>query len=103
MRKSYLKAFLALFSCLFIPLREVVAKPLFELGPIIDGFVKELEQLVLSFRGTIMEFGRVLGGTILLIGLILWASDLFSYKGRRLITAGALLLLILELLSGRAS
>ncbi|RLG47198.1 MAG: hypothetical protein DRN90_05350 [Thermoproteota archaeon] len=96
--KTYVFALAALLGT-SVSLREVIAKPVMELGPIIDDFIKELEQLLLMVRGAVISLGKILGGTVLIIGLVLWASDLFAYKGRKLITAGALLLLILELLS----
>ncbi|RLG54555.1 MAG: hypothetical protein DRO00_01005 [Thermoproteota archaeon] len=97
--KNFILVLSAMLLGLSMSLNQVFAKPLIDLGPVIDGFIKELEQLLLTVKGAVMGLGKVLGGTILIIGLVLWASDLFSYKGRRLITAGALLLLILELLS----
>ncbi len=97
--KSLVLSLLAVLFGAFLPLREVRAKPLVDLGPVIEGFIEELEQLLLTIKGAVMGLGKILGGTILVVGLVLWASDLFSYKGRKLITAGALLLLILELLS----
>ncbi|HIE24130.1 MAG TPA: hypothetical protein EYP68_07890 [Candidatus Korarchaeota archaeon] len=97
--KYWVLVFLTVFLGFSMALKEVVAKPLVDLGPVIDGFIRELEQLVLTVKGAVLNLGKVLGGAILVIGLVLWASDLFAYKGRRLITAGALLLLILEILS----
>ncbi|GEM_PF-2868164 len=97
--RSYVFAFSAAVLGASMSLNEVVAKPVIDLSPMIDDFIKELGQLLLTIKGAVLSLGKILGGTILIIGLVLWASDLFAYKGRRLITAGALLLLILELLS----
>ncbi len=97
--RSCVLVFSAVLLGFSMELNQVVAKPLIDLGPIIDSFIGELEQLVLTIREAVLDLGKVLGGAILVIGLVLWASDLFAYKGRRLITAGALLLLILEILS----
>jgi len=97
--KNFILTFLAVLLGFSTSLSRVFAKPIVDLGPVIEGFIDELEQLLLTIKGAVIGLGKVLGGTILIIGLVLWASDLFSYKGRRLITAGALLLLILELLS----
>ena len=46
-----------------------------------------------------LDVGKILSGTLIAVGVVLWASDIFSYKGRKLITSGVVLYFIIELLS----
>lgn len=84
-----------------LPLTVVLAKPLLSerINEEIEEFFSWLKGVLSLIREQAVMLGKALGATILVIGLVMWGSDLFAYKGRRLITTGALLLLILELIS----
>ncbi len=64
-----------------------------------DAVFRELgliQEFVLELKDWFIDFGRVLSGALIVIGVVLWASDVFSYKGRKLITAGVILFFVLE-------
>jgi hypothetical protein len=41
---------------------------------------------------------RALSGTLIALGLVLWGTDIFGYKGKRLIIAGLVMLFIVEMI-----
>lgn len=80
-------------------LEAAAAGPLLDLGPVIEAIVEELKLVLGMMKNAALGLGKVLAGAILAIGVVLWASDIFSYKGRRLIISGSILLIILELIT----
>ncbi len=64
--------------------------------------IQDLTQDIMNILNTLKEsaisIGRVMAGTLIALGVILWASDIFSYKGKRLILAGIILLILMELI-----
>ena len=66
----------------------------------VRNMVNAIVAMINAMKDAALTIGRVLGGALIAIGAVLWASDLFSYKGKRLIISGIILLIILELLLG---
>lgn len=64
----------------------------------VRNMVDSIVMMINSMKDAALTIGRVLGGALIAIGAVLWASELFSYKGKRLIISGIILLIILELL-----
>ncbi len=67
-----------------------------------ESAINELTQSIVNILNMLKEsaltIGRVLAGTLIALGVVLWASDIFTYKGRRLILAGIILLILMELI-----
>ncbi len=67
-----------------------------------ESAIGELTQSIVNILNMLKEsaltIGRVLAGTLIALGVVLWASDIFTYKGRRLILAGIILLILMELI-----
>ncbi len=67
-----------------------------------ESAISELTQSIVNILNMLKEsaltIGRVLAGTLIALGVVLWASDIFTYKGRRLILAGIILLILMELI-----
>ena len=61
--------------------------------------VDELLDILEFIKEVALDIGKILSGTLIAVGVVLWASDIFSYKGRKLITSGVVLYFIIELLS----
>lgn len=78
---------------------SAAARPIVSLSSAIQGIVEELKQLLGEMRIAFLGLGKVLSGALLALGAVLWASDIFSYKGRRLLTSASILLLLLEMIS----
>jgi hypothetical protein len=66
----------------------------------VRNMVNAIVAMINAIKDAALTIGRVLGGALIAIGAVLWASDLFSYKGKKLIISGIILLIILELLLG---
>lgn len=69
--------------------------------PISEALEREFQiimDILISIKDWFITLGRVLSGVLIVVGVVLWASDIFSYKGKRLITSGVVLFFILELL-----
>jgi len=75
------------------------ANPQLSHSRVLEGFKAELIEILSFLRESAIELGRILAGTLIAVGVVLWASDVFSYKGRKLITSGVILYFVLELLS----
>ncbi len=61
--------------------------------------VKDMIILVLNLiKDAAVEVGRIMAGALIALGVVLWASDIFSYKGKKLIISGIILLIIIEIL-----
>ncbi len=90
----------ALSALLILPTISVVAcaSPGISHSRAFEGFKAELIEILSFLKETALEIGRILSGTLIALGVVLWASDVFSYKGRKLITSGVILYFILELL-----
>ncbi len=67
-----------------------------------ESAINELTQSIMNILNLLKEsaisIGRVLAGTLIALGVVLWASDIFTYKGRKLILAGIILLILMELI-----
>lgn len=91
-------AFLMLLA--LIPLCEASAQEPFSR---IADWVKRLTDAVIEFlnvlKSSAITIGRVMAGTVIAIGVVLWGSEIFSYKGKRLILAGLITLMIIEAIS----
>lgn len=61
--------------------------------------IDELLDILEFIKEVALDIGKILSGTLIAVGVVLWASDIFSYKGRKLITSGVVLYFIIELLS----
>lgn len=61
--------------------------------------IGELLDILEFIKEVALDIGKILSGTLIAVGVVLWASDIFSYKGRKLITSGVVLYFIIELLS----
>ncbi len=68
-----------------------------------NDMVNDITQSIVDFINMLKEsaitIGRVLSGALIAIGVVLWASDVFSYRGRKLIIGGIILMLLIELVS----
>ncbi len=68
-----------------------------------NDMVEDITQSIVDFINTLkasaITIGRVLAGALIAIGVVLWASDVFSYRGRKLIISGVILMLLIELVS----
>ncbi len=68
-----------------------------------NDMVRDITQSIVDFinvlKNSAITIGRVLSTALIAIGLVLWASDVFSYKGRKLIIGGIILMLLIELIS----
>ena len=88
-----------LTSLLLTPLPSKCQDPFSDFQSAIDSLTQKIMDILDTLKGAALSIGRVLAGTLIALGVVLWASDIFSYKGRRLIIAGIVLMIILELLS----
>ena len=61
--------------------------------------IDELLDILEFIKEVALDIGKILSGTLIAVGVVLWASDIFSYKGKKLITSGVVLYFIIELLS----
>ncbi len=68
-----------------------------------NDMVEDITQSIVDFinmlKASAITIGRVLSGALIAIGVVLWASDVFSYRGRKLIISGVILMLLIELVS----
>ena len=68
-----------------------------------NDMVRDITQSIVDFinvlKNSAITIGRVLSTALIAIGLVLWASDVFSYRGRKLIIGGIILMLLIELIS----
>jgi len=77
----------------------VSGNPISREDGVFQKIVDELVDILEFIKEVALDIGRILSGTLIAVGVVLWASDIFSYKGRKLITSGVILYFILELLS----
>jgi len=67
----------------------------------IEDYIKGLTEVAVEFLGVLrssaLMIARALSGTLIAIGLVLWGTDIFGYKGKRLIIAGVILFFLAEL------
>ncbi len=64
----------------------------------IQDLTQDIIDILSILKESAISIGRVMAGTLIALGVILWASDIFSYKGKRLILAGIMLLILIELI-----
>ncbi len=65
----------------------------------IKGLTDALIELLNLLRSSALTIGRVMAGLLIALGVVLWGSDIFSYKGKRLILAGLILIIVMEMIS----
>ncbi len=65
----------------------------------IRSFGEGIHDIILSIRDAALIVLRVAGGTLALIGLTLWATELNPYKGKKMVLSGLALTLIVSLLN----
>ncbi len=67
-----------------------------------NSMIEKIRDMILSVLSAIkdaaLQVGRIMAGTLIALGVVLWASDIFSYKGKKLVISGIILLIIIELL-----
>ncbi len=64
----------------------------------INELTQSIMKILTMLKESAISIGRVLAGTLIALGVVLWASDIFTYKGRKLILAGIILLILMELI-----
>ncbi len=77
----------------------VNGKPISRESGAFQRMIGELLDILEFIKEVALDIGKILSGTLIAVGVVLWASDIFSYKGRKLITSGVVLYFIIELLS----
>jgi len=86
---------------LLVPLVVAEAQnPFSWLEDSIKGLTEAAIELLEVLKSSALMIARALSGTLIALGLVLWGTDIFSYKGRRLIIAGIIMLFIVEMLWG---
>lgn len=83
---------------LLTPLTVSAQNPFSRLEDAISELTQAIIHLLNMLRESAFSIGRVLSGTLIAIGVVLWASDVLAYKGRKLILAGIILLILMELI-----
>ncbi len=90
-----------LLLILLVPLVVAEAQnPFSWLEDSIKGLTEAAIELLEVLKSSALMIARALSGTLIALGLVLWGTDIFSYKGRRLIIAGIIMLFIVEMLWG---
>ncbi len=88
-----------MLSLVLVPLLSVRAQdPFSGFQTAINDLTQSIIDILNMLKESALSIGRVLAGTLVALGVVLWASDIFSYKGKRLILAGIILLILMELI-----
>ncbi|RDD53801.1 MAG: hypothetical protein BA066_02630 [Candidatus Korarchaeota archaeon NZ13-K] len=91
---------LALLSLAIIPIIAAEAQnPFSWMEDSIKGLTDAVIELLNMLRSSALTIGRILAGTLIALGIVLWGSDIFSYKGRRLVLTGIILIIVMEMLA----
>ncbi|MEM0017814.1 MAG: hypothetical protein QXJ48_03585 [Candidatus Korarchaeum sp.] len=97
MRARILPAFLLLIT--LAPILTVEAQnPFSWLEESIKGLTDSVIGLLNLLKSSAITVGRVMAGVLIALGVVLWGSDIFSYKGKRMILAGLILLIVMEMI-----
>lgn len=83
---------------LLAPLAVSAQDPLSRFEDVLGELTQAIINLLNALKESALSVGRVMSGTLIALGAVLWASDIFSYKGRKLILAGIILLIVMELI-----
>ncbi len=87
-----------IIALLISPLMVSAQDPFSGFKDAIQDLTQDIVDILNTLKESAITIGRVLAGTLVALGVILWASDIFSYKGKRLILAGIVLLILMELI-----
>lgn len=66
----------------------------------INGITDAVVELLNLLKSSALTIGRVMAGALIALGVVLWGSDIFSYKGKKLVLAGLILIIVMEMMSG---
>ncbi len=62
-------------------------------------FGEAAKNLLVTLKDVSINILKAMGGALVGIGLVLWASDLHPYKGKKLALTGLVLMLLLSLIN----
>ncbi|MDW8035766.1 MAG: hypothetical protein RMI85_04860 [Candidatus Korarchaeum sp.] len=65
----------------------------------IKGLTDAVIELLNLLKSSALTIGRVMAGTLIALGVVLWGSDVFSYRGKKLILAGLILIIVMEMIA----
>ncbi len=89
---------LLMMALLLTPLMVSAQDPLSNFQDAINELTQSILGILNTLKASAISIGRVMAGTLIALGVVLWASDIFTYKGRKLILAGIILLIVMELI-----
>lgn len=65
----------------------------------IKGITDAIVGLLNLLKSSALAIGRVMAGALIALGIVLWGSDILSYKGKKLVLAGLILIIVMEMIS----
>lgn len=91
---------LALLLITLVPISTTEAQnQLSWLEDSIEELTNAVIELLNLLKSSALTIGRVMAGVLIALGVVLWGSDIFSYKGKKLILAGLILIIVMEMIS----
>jgi hypothetical protein len=98
-RATVMRKLVLALLILMIPLVVAEAQnPFSWLEDSIKGLTEAAIELLDVLKSSALMIARALSGTLIALGLVLWGTDIFGYKGKRLIIAGVVMLFIVEMI-----